>query len=84
MTYRSSGATFTRETVEYALDLHQREGRIRSWRNWHEDKPGRRRPMYTVHLSGGHFLDLATVHEAHAFLAGLTSANDAHAKEGRS
>lgn len=78
MTYNTrDGARFDSSTIERALDLHQEQGRFVSWHNWHEDKPSRRRPLYTVTCTGGRPLDLATMHEARAFLAGLTSANAA-------
>lgn len=69
----------TPDSIEHALDLHQKSGNIARWHNWHEDKPGRRRPLYTVVLAGpgGHVIDLASLHEAHALCAGLASAEAA-------
>ena len=70
----------TRDSIEHALDLHEASGNIAKWLNWHEYKPCRSRPLYTVTLAGpgNHVIDLATLHEAHAFCAGLTSAELAH------
>jgi hypothetical protein len=79
-----NGCRLTSDSIERALDHHQNAGLITRWHNWHEDKPGRRRPLYTVVLAGPRadtaqpdVIDLATLHEAHAFVAGLVSASDA-------
>ena len=81
-----NGCQLTRDSVERALDQHQAAGLITRWHNWHEDRPSRKRPLYTVTLvtrpspSGAvipHVIELASLHEAHAFIAGLVSANDA-------
>jgi hypothetical protein len=77
------GCQLTRASVERALDQHEEAGLIKRWHNWHEDRPSRKRPLYTVPLAGPdqpagrHVIDLATLHEAHAFIAGLVSAHDA-------
>lgn len=67
----------TRESVEHALDLHVVSKTVIRWHNWHEARPCRSRPLYTVTLAGPapqHTIDLATLYEAHALCAGLTSA----------
>ena len=80
-----NGCRLTPDSVERALDAHQAAGLIERWHNWHENRPGRKRPLYTVTLRTrpSHtpdVIDLATLHEAHAFLAGLVSASDAIAR----
>lgn len=74
-----NGCQLTRDSVERALDQHEAAGLIKRWHNWHEDRPGRKRPVYTVTLAGpkATVIDLATLHEAHAFIVGLVSAHDA-------
>ena len=72
----------TRDSIEHALNIHEASGNIARWHNWHEDRPSRRRPLYTVTLAGPapqHTVDLATLHEAHALCAGLASAEYARA-----
>ena len=78
------GCQLTRESVERALDQHQAAGLFARYHNWHPARPGRRRPMYTVVLAGpradtpqADVIDLASLHEAHAFISGLVSAHTA-------
>jgi hypothetical protein len=85
------GDQLTPDSIERALDMHAEAGLITRWHNWHEDRPGRKRPLYTVvmapHMTPAGLLesrtvDLATLHEAHAFIAGLVSADNARPAHG--
>jgi hypothetical protein len=78
MTIRTNDhCLITAESVERAFDHHERDGKIRCWHNWHETRPGRKRPLYTVTLASGTVLDIATLWEAHALCAGLAQINRA-------
>jgi hypothetical protein len=77
-----NGCRLTADSIERALDQHEAAGLIACYHNWHESQPGRKRPMYTVVLAGPRattpnrdVIDLASLHEAHAFIAGLVSAS---------
>jgi hypothetical protein len=76
MTLRTNdNCLITTESVEYAFDHHQANGKIVRWHNWHETKPSRKRPLYTVVLASDTVLDIATLWEAHALCAGLAQKN---------
>ena len=66
------GAIVTNETTERAFAAHQESGKIISYHNWHETRPSRKRPLYTVTLKDGDTLDIATLWEAHALAYGLS------------
>ena len=75
MTHRTStGAVFTAESVESALENHRKLGTIESWRATGEAKPNHARPLYVVQTTGDRPFELATIWEARAFVAGLASA----------
>jgi hypothetical protein len=83
-----NGFQLTAESVERALDQHEAAGLITRYHNWHEVRPSRKRPMYTVVLAGPHadrpqadVIELASLHEAHAFICGLVSASDARKRD---
>lgn len=80
MTLRTNDhCLITPDSVERAFGIHQASGKIARWHNWHETRPGRKRPLYTVVLAHGGLpanettLDIATLWEAHALCAGLAT-----------
>jgi len=73
------GGQFTRDTIEAALSSHQSAKLIREWQRAPHSFSGiLHYPVFIVTLADGKHLELATMWEAHAFVAGLASARHAY------
>lgn len=62
---------FTRQSVEYALDLHVNGGRIQRWITVAGDTI---KPRYVVLLNDGNTMELRSLREAYLVTAALASA----------
>lgn len=72
------GGQFTRDTIEAALSSHQSAKLIREWQRAPHSFGILHYPVFIVTLADGKHLELATMWEAHAFVAGLASARHAY------
>jgi hypothetical protein len=84
--YRTAdGSGFSHESIERALDTHLAAGLIKSWKRdprTHGASGTREVPLYTVTVTDGFTLNLASIWEALALVYGLTSARVAYLRTG--